>query len=147
MDGANDPIMIRAKFLAKHLNRNNIRSVTLIILYDLRVPLNYDGFHYLTMAIPEAFGTSSQIVAGELYDTVGSRCVPKVDCRNMEAAIRDAIKAAWKLRLDDRWGCYFPDYIVQRRKAPSNVEFLSAIVYFMRLWQDCCEKEADHANV
>ena len=147
MESENDPIMIRAKFLAKHLNKHNIQSVTLMIMYDLRVPLNYAGFDYLVMAIPEALRCSSQIVAGEVYDAVGNRCVPRVECRNMEAAIRDAIKAAWKKKLDDRWCRYFPDYIIERRKAPSNLEFLSAIVHFIKMWQDCCVKEADYANV
>lgn len=147
MECANDPIMIRAKFLAQHLNKHNIQSVTLMILYDLRIPLSYDGFDYLTVAIPEAFGRSSQIVAGEIYDAAGNRYIPKVECRNMEAAIRDAIRAAWKVRIDDRWGRYFPEYIVERRKAPTNVEFLVGVVHFMKLWQDCCEKEADYANV
>lgn len=147
MESANDPIMIRAKFLAKHLDKHNVQSVTLMILYDLRIPLNYDGFDYLTLVIPEAFSRCSQIVAGEIYDAVGNHYDPKVDSKNMEAAIRDAIHAAWKIRLNDRWCCYFPEYMIQRRKTPTNVEFLAAIVYFIRLWQDCCSKEADYANV
>lgn len=146
MESANDPILLRAKFLAQHLDRHNIRSVILMILYDLRIPLNYAGFDYLTDVIPEACGRSPQLFAGEIYEAVGSRYSPKTAPRNMEVAIRDAIQAAWKVRQIDRWCRYFPEYMLQRRKAPTNLEFLSAVVQFIKLWQDCCEKEASYES-
>ena len=147
MNCANEPIITRAEFMARHLNKHNIRSATLLVLYDLRIPINYDGFDYLLNAIPEAFACETQIVAGEIYDIVGSQYTPKVESRNMDSAIRDAIKAAWKNKAEANWNCYFPEYIINRKKPPSNLEFIVAIVYFLELWQDCCPKEASYAIV
>lgn len=147
MDSANDPILSRAKFMADHLNPQNVRSATIMVLYDLRIPVNYDGFDYLRRSIPKALEQTSQIVANEIYEIVGSQYIPKVERKNMEIAIRDAIKAAWKNRMDGIWNYYFPEYMICRRKPPSNLEFISAIVYFLMLWQDCCVEEADYANV
>lgn len=147
MVSANDLILIRAKFMAEHLSPRNVRGATLMILYDLQVPVNLNGFGYLLNVIPEALESSSQIVAKEIYGIVGDRCVPKVDVNNMEIAIREAIKAAWSNRFDDRWYYYFPEYVARRRKPPSNVEFIAAISYFLMLWQECCVKEANYANV
>ena len=147
MNCTNDPIIIRAKFMAQHLNVRNVRGATLLILYDLRVPVHYMGFDYLLIGIPSALESTSQIVANEIYEYVGSQYIPKVVTQNMEGAIRDAIKAAWKNRTDENWNYYFPDYMVCRRKQPSNLEFISAIVYFLKLWQDCCTEGANYANV
>lgn len=147
MNSANDLIIKRAKFMARHLQPQNVRGATLIVMYDLRIPLNYDGFGYLLRGIPEAFACTSQIVANEIYQSVGNQYIPKVEKENMEIAIRDAIRAAWNNRIDERWGNYFPEYMLTRRKPPSNLEFISAIVYFLMLWQDCCVKEAHYANV
>ena len=147
MDGVNDLILIRAKFMARHLNEQNVRSATLLILYDLRVPLNYVGFDYILKGIPEALESSSQIMAGEIYGLIGSQYIPKVEAKNIEVAIRDAIRAAWNSGADGRWENYFPEYMLRRRKPPSNLEFIAAIVYFLMLWQDCCVKEVNYANV
>lgn len=147
MENANDPIFARAQFLADSLQRNRVHSVTLMILYDLRIPLNSHGFGYLKEAIPVALQNPSQIVASEIYTAVGEDAFPGTSNQNMDAAIRDAIRKAWKARSDDRWGKYLPDYILERKKPPSNLEFISAIVYFLEMWQDCYEKEYDYATV
>lgn len=144
MENTNDAIQERASFLAGHLNKQSIRSITLIILYDLRIPLNYDGFGYLKHAIPFAFQNPSQIVASEIYEKVGKLYSPSVHSSNMDTAIRDAIKKAWKSRMDEKWSLYLPEYILERKKQPSNLEFISAIVYFLELWQDCYEKEVSY---
>lgn len=146
MESANDPIFQRAQLLADSLDRHKIVSVTLIILYDLRIPLDSHGFGYLKQAIPIAHQNPSQIVASEIYTKVGENYSPEVSNQNMDAAIRDAIRKAWKSRMDDHWSRYLPDYIVEQRKPPSNLEFISAIVYFLEMWQDCYEKEADYAT-
>lgn len=148
MNSTNEAILIRANFMAEHLDERSVRGATLFILNDLCIPVNYNGFDYLRRGIPKALECTTQIVANEIYEIVGSQYIPKVERQNMEFAIRDAIRAAWKNRTDGRWSYYFPDYMVKRRKPPSNLEFISAIVYFLMLWQDCCVKEeADYANV
>jgi len=139
MDSANDPIMKRARSLAQNLY--SVQSVMRIILYDLRVPLNCQGFDYLTKVVQAAVDRGdTHIVAAELYEAV---CEPGVKPKSIEIAIRAAIKTAWEIRLVGIWHFYFPEYIVDRRKPPSNLEFITAIVYFVLLWQDCCEKEAE----
>ena len=141
-----DPIFARAEFLASNMKRQNVQSVILLILYDLRIPVNCDGFGYLKHAIYIASQINSQIVEAEILEAVGNLYTPKVGFRNMDTAIHTAIQKAWKTRLDDRWKRYLPEYLAERRKPPSNLEFICAIVYFLELWQDCYEKEASHES-
>lgn len=140
MGSRNDAIWKRAKFLAKNFSRDELQSMTLLILYDLGMPLNYSGFGYLKDAIPVAFESPSQIVAKEIYLSVAERYVPRVDPSTVESAIRDTVERAWEDRHNSKWRYYFPDHMLQRSKAPSNVEFIAAIVYFLEMWQGCCKE-------
>lgn len=141
MDSANDPILNRAIYLAQR--KCSVQSVMMLILYDLRAPINYTGFEYLIKAVQIAVNRGcTHIVAAELYEAVCAMCDSGVDARSVEAAIRAVIRNAWKMRMDGMWNLYFPEYIVNRRKPPTNLEFITAIVYFVYLWQDCCGKEA-----
>ncbi len=140
------PILERAEFFADNMKEYNIHSAILLILYDLRIPLNYEGFAYLKQAILVACQNPGQIVLSEVLERVRIQSFPAVSIHNMDTAIREAIRKAWKLRLDDRWGRYCPDYFLERKKPPSNLEFIAAIVYFLELWQNCYVKEADYES-
>jgi len=141
-----DPIFARAEFLANNMKRQNVQSVILLILYDLRIPVNCDGFGYLKHAIWIASRGTTQIVEAEIFDEVGNLYSPKVSFRNMDTAVHAAIQKAWKTRIDNRWERYLPEYLLERRKPPSNLEFICAIVYFLEFWQDCYEKEASYES-
>lgn len=142
-----NPIFARAEFLAENMKRQNVPSVILLILYDLRIPVNYDGFGYLKHAILIASQTTTQIVEAEVFEAVGNLYSPKVSFHSMDTAVHTAIQKAWKARVDNRWERYLPEYLVERRKPPSNLEFICAIVYFLEFWQDCYEKEASYESV
>jgi len=139
-----DPIFARAEFLAENMGRQNVQSVILLILYDLRFPVNCDGFGYLKHAILIASRRTTQIMESEIFEAVGNLYSPKVNFRSMDTAIHSAIQKAWKARMEDRWERYLPEYLLERRKPPSNLEFICAIVYFLEFWQDCYEKEASY---
>lgn len=140
MESKNDAIWQRAKFLANHSEPGEFQSITLLILYDLGIPVRYSGFRYLKQVIPLAFQKPSQIFVKELLEEVGACYSPKVEYAAMETAIREAIRAAWRNRTDKKWKCYFPDQILQKRKQPSNGEFIAALVYFLEMWQGCCKE-------
>lgn len=146
MESANDPILIRAIYM-RHMP--TIPSVMRFILYDLQIPMTSEGFDYVVKLVQLAVSHGcTHIVASELYDEVCSQYDPPLAPKSIEIAIRTAIKVAWKIRKEQKWRYYFPEYILCRPKPPTNLEFLTAIVYFVYLWQDCCGKEAHcHASV
>ena len=141
MHSPHDAIADRAEFFAEHLKKNRIRSVTKIILYDLDFPINCEGFDFLEMIIPMAFCKSAPINLQELYWDVAREC-PGYNEKSISVATQESIDKAWRSRSSGRWNLYFPDYVVRRKKAPSNKEFIKAIVCFMDMWQDSYEKEA-----
>lgn len=139
MESENDIIWRRAQFLAHRSAGNELHSITLLIMYDLAVPLNCEGFDYLKTAILLALKRPSQIVMKELFLEVGEHYEPKVSYRVMDTAIRSAIRKSWKRDRRVRWNYYFPSYMLQNGKPPSNAEFIAGIVYFLEMWQGCCK--------
>lgn len=142
MQSKNDAIWQRAKFLANHSERGDLQSITILILFDLGIPVQYSGFDYLRCLIPLAFQEPSQIYIKELMEQIGARYSPVVEYSVMESAVRDAVRVAWRNRFHYKWECYFPDHILQREKQPGNAEFIAALVYFLEMWYGCCKEEA-----
>lgn len=142
MYGTNDVIYERAKEMARTLKKHSVSSAVKLILMDLGFHVHVAGFSYLRLVVPMAYKTPSQIVVSELFDRVGAMYIPEAERKNMLNAVDDSIKFAWKYRDAEIWRMYFPRYIMLRRKAPSILEVISMLVYFLELWQDCYEKEA-----
>lgn len=141
----NDIIWKRAQFLAQRSQITELRSMTLLIMYDLAMPLNCAGFDYIKNVVPLALIRPSQIVLKELFLEVGAHYDPKVGYSIMDTAVRDVIRMSWNGVRRERWNYYFPSYMLQRNKPPSNAEFIAGMVYFLEMWQGCC-KEVNHAE-
>lgn len=141
MQSPHDEIADRADFFAEHLRKNRIRSITKIILYDLDFYINCEGFDFLLLMIPKACGKPLPINLQELYCDVAREC-PGYSEKTISGGIEDSIKKAWSHRRGGRWAMYFPDYVIQRKKAPTNKEFVKSIVFFIDMWQESYEKEA-----
>lgn len=141
MGSPHDMIADRADFFAEHMAQDNIVCAILLVLYDLQMPVNCIGFDYLEIMIPYAFHNRVMIDTNGLYESV-CRQYPRADYNSVENAVTRAIQKAWKTRNGGRWHLYFPEYVLQRKKPPTNTEFIKSIMYFMDMWQDRCVKEA-----
>lgn len=123
-------------FLAKLFGRNNARYVIVILLLELNVPTNYDGFDYLVKGIMIYFRNQSHMMSKGLYPAIAEECAIDVEPIQIESAIRSAIKAAWKSRDETAWLWYFAG----SAEKPSNAEFISRIARILELWEGCCKE-------
>ena len=128
--------MKHMEFLASLYGKDKVRYVVVIILLELGIPTNYDGFDYLIQAIIIYHTDPSQMIVKGLYPAVAKASKKAVDGPHVESAIRAAIKAAWKHHDDIAWRWYFSG--TSRR--PSNTEFVSKIARVLELWEGCCEE-------
>ena len=142
MHSPHNVIEDRAGFFAGHMKKNRIRSVTKVILYDLDIPINCEGFDFLEIMIPKAYQMPVPINLQELFCDI-VREHPEYSVKTIDNAIQKSIDKAWSNRFGGRWNLYFPEYILRREEAPTNKEFIKAIVFFMNMWQDAYEKEAN----
>ena len=83
MESENDIIRDRAKFLAKGSKPSELPCIALLILFDLRLPLNYLGFAYLKQILPIASKEPTEIVLKEIYQaspTMLDKYINKILC-------------------------------------------------------------------
>ena len=130
-------------FLSRHFHGDDIPCRAIIVLLDLGIPTNRDGFDYLKNAIVLRYIGPSRAASKELYPEVGRCYDPEADYVQVEQAIRSAIKDAWKNRDERVWGYYFADRKKGLVKCPTNLEFITRIVYILVLWQGCCKEAGD----
>ena len=129
-----------ALFLAEHLHRCDLQYMALAVLFELRVPRNYDGFDYLKNAILLYHDNPVQKLSKELYPAIGKMYEQRPGKLQVEQAIRSAINAAWKDRNEKVWRIYFQADGDGRLKKPSNAELIADIALFLKLWQGCCQE-------
>lgn len=146
MESPNDAIHERARFLARHSDAHEVLNITLLMMFDMEIPLKMSGFDYLKKSVVIAFQRPSQIVLKEIFQEVGKQYDPEANYDAIDTGIRDAVKKAWENRHMDRWNYYFPEHILLEDKPPCNLELISGMVYFLEMWQSCCRKEVSYAG-
>lgn len=123
-------------FLAKHLEKCNRNGALVVMLMELGVPTKYIGFDFLKYAIMLQYDDPSRALANDIYLEIMLR-YKQTSEEQVEHAIREAIRAAWRHGSREAWEWYFSydgKHVVQK---PTNSEFISKIAYILELWQEC----------
>ena len=131
-------------FLARHLPKDNVQTAVALILLELEIPSEYDGFRYLKSAIPMYYENPSLFLTKELYPAVGK--IHGSSGLMVERSIRFAISSAWKRSDKKAWNLYFPMNQNRKIQKPSNGEFIAQIARFLELWQNCYEEDDSNAR-
>ena len=121
--------------------RGDITYVITILLMELGFPSHLLGFSFLVDAIEIFEEDFKSIVLYGLYPCIAKRYDKKIDSKNIEQTIRDAIKKAWESRDKVIWSYYFP-----KGKKPSNEEFIAQIARILHLWKGSCEAQKDRTE-
>ena len=129
-------------FLARHFDKQNIRAVTLVILFDLGFTPSNDGFGYLRQAIEMQYSKTTPTIIKWMYPLISATGETTDSWQYIDQAIRRAIKIAWNDRDPELWSLFFPSNHNSISKCPSNKEFISRISCIIELWQNC--KEANY---
>ena len=126
-------------FLARRFKKTNIRYVVIILLMELGVPTQYDGFDYLVKAIVLCVQDPALVMMKGLYNLVADQYDREMDTHQIEQAIRSAIDTAWQKGSLEAWDKYFS--LGQRHgvRKPANAEFVSRIARLLELWMGCCD--------
>ena len=141
MKSRTDETLRYVQFLARHFDKQNIKAVTLVILFDLGFTPSSDGFVYLRQVIEQQYAKTSPTIIKWMYSNFGA----VTDSWNyIDQAIRRAIKNAWNERDTEIWKLFFPVNGNRTPKCPTNKEFISRIICIIELWQNC--KEADYES-
>ena len=127
-------------FLAKHLDVCDLRGAVIVILMELRVPTKSIGFEFLKKAILLQYKNPTRALAKDIYLEMALHYMLSSE-EQVDQAIRDAIRSAWKLGSKEAWDWYFSygDHAIISK--PTNSEFISRIAYILELLQGCSRGE------
>ena len=124
------------QFLGRRFGKDDIKSVILLILIDLRIPSGRDGSYYLRRLIERNCLDPSMNCMKDLYQAVA----PGVSYSSMEQLLRGVISSGWNNGSAEKWNLYFPADENGKRRKPSNAQFVTEIARIVELWQGASEE-------
>lgn len=127
-------------FLARHLERYNLRGAVIVVLMELGVPTKCLGFEFLVYSILLQQMDPTRPLTNDIYLETKLH-YKQFSEEQVEQAIRDAIKHAWNRGSKTAWEWYFSYDARAVLSKPTNSEFISQIAYILELWQECVKKE------
>ena len=126
-------------FLARRFEKSDIRYVVIILLMELGVPTQCDGFDYLVSAIVICVQDPARVVTEGLYNLITEQYGDAEDMWRIEHSIRRAVESAWQKGETKAWEMYFTAGQNRGTKKPTNVEFISRLARTIELWMGCCD--------
>ena len=123
------------KLLAQNLAGCDSNCAILAIMFDLAIPVNYDGFEYLKSAITIQYADPNLDLVNDIYEILAKRHGVSADV--ISAAVRSAIKSAWNHTEPAKWKIYLPTVSMSKNSAPTNAEVISGLARILELWQGC----------
>lgn len=140
MSEAFESVLAHVEFLARRFKRDNLRNVICVILMELGIHTNHDGFDYLVTGITLYLRNKPLVRQLGLYPAIARQYREYVTDKQIERSIRNAIAAAWKNFDPVDWIRYFPPESDGKIKKPCNTAFISRIARVLELWEGCCEE-------
>lgn len=126
-------------FLARHLRNCTPRGAMVAMLMELGVPTKSVGFEFLRHAIMLQFHDPTRSLTNDIYLEVMEH-YRQISEEQVEQAIRDAIRQAWRRGSPTAWAWYFAYDACSPISKPTNGEFISRIAYILELWQECAKE-------
>ena len=130
-----DKTLEHIMFLSRHLDQCDIRGAIIVILMEIKMPTNQVGFEFLKYAIHLQKLDPTRSLTNDIYAEICLRYRQNSE-KQVEQAIMNAIKMAWRHGSKEAWDWYF-SYDGKSACKPSNSEFISRIAYLLELWQQC----------
>lgn len=139
MDSTICPTIEHIKFLARHLEKTNLRGAVIVFLMELRAPTKSIGFEFLVQSILLQHKDPTRALTSDIYLEVMLHNKQSSE-EQIQQAIRDTIKAAWEKGSQKAWDWYFSYDDEPVVVKPSNSDFISRLAYILDLWRSRCEE-------
>lgn len=122
--------------LRRHLEEGNPSGAIISLLIELGVPTNKLGFELLKYAIDLQNKNPTRALKNDIYLEISLHYQQNSE-NQVEQAIRDAIKKAWKEGNRAAWEMYFSCDGRALKSKPPNREFISRMAYIVELLPNC----------
>ncbi len=140
-----DAVLTYVQLLARHFRKDDINAAIVIILFDLGLPSDMEGFLYLRAAIALYHAKTATSMVKGIYPIIAQDHYDNHSWQYIDQAIRRVIQSAWDAREEDTWELFFPSSTRRKTKCPPNKVFIARISCIIELWQSC--KEVDYERL
>ena len=106
------------------------------MLMELGIPTKCIGYEFLIHGILLQYKDPTRSLANDIYLETMLRYRQNSE-EQVEQAIRDAIRLAWRRGSRKAWEWYFSYDGCYPSNKPTNSEFISKMAYILELWLDC----------
>ncbi len=131
-----DKTLHHVLFLARHMGNCEQRGVVVTMLMELGVPTKNVGFEFIKYAIILQRNDPTRSLMNDIYAEICLHYKQSSE-EQVEQAIMNAIKMAWRHGSKEAWDWYFSYDGRSAENKPSNSDFISRIAYILELWQEC----------
>jgi hypothetical protein len=122
--------------LRRHLEEGSPTGAIISLLIELGVPTNKLGFELLKYAIDLQSKNPTRALKNDIYLEIALHYQQNSESQ-VEQAIRDTIKKAWKDGKREAWEMYFSCGGSALKSKPPNREFISRMAYIVALLPNC----------
>jgi len=136
MQSTIDKTIDHVLFLARHLGGCDLRGVVIVILMEMGIPTKNVGFEFMKYAILLQHDDPTRLLTNDIYAEICLNYKQNSE-EQVEQAIMNAIKMAWRHGDRDAWDWFFSYGGKPVTNKPSNSDFISRIAYILELWQEC----------
>ena len=145
MESTIERTLSHIQFLARHLDRYNLRAGIVVVLMELGVPTKCVGFEFLKKAIELQSKDPTRTLTKDIYLEISLHYRQNSE-ELVEQSIREAIKMAWRHGSRQAWEWYFSYEGRPVVNKPTNSEFISRIAYILEIWQECKIIRGDYSE-
>lgn len=136
MESTIEKTLCHIHLLARHLDHYNLRAGIVVVLMELGIPTKCVGFEFLKKAIELQYEDPTRALTKDIYLEITLHYKQNSE-EQVEHAIREAIKMAWRRGSRQAWDWYFSYEDRPVVNKPTNSEFISRIAYILEIWQEC----------
>lgn len=131
-----DKTLDHVLLLARHLGACEQRGAIVTILMELGMPTKNIGFEFAIYAIMLQHKDPTRSLTNDIYAEISLHYRQNSE-QQVEQAIMNAIKMAWRHGSKTAWEWYFSYDGKQLSNKPSNSDFISRLAYILDVWQEC----------
>ena len=142
MESTIERTLCHVLLLARHLDGCNLRGAIIVALMELGIPTKCVGFEFLKRAIALKHRDPTRTLSKDIYAEIALHYKQNSE-EQVDQAIRDTIRMAWKNGSREAWSWYFSYAGESVRRKPTNSEFISRIAYILEIWQECSNRRGD----
>lgn len=128
-------------FTTRHIRRGDVQAAILLVLMELGIPEQYDGFYYLRRAVYLKYQNEAMNLSA-IKQRISEECGPGTASGQIHQAIHAAIAQGWDHGDHEAWTYYVCGIEAEPVQRPTINALVCRLARVMELWCSCSREVA-----